>query len=94
MAALSGLGMGRRACGVAHKVRKAWSAAPSKASKGPGLKNEVGCVMQAIVQHRTYLREKTKTLKTLTYEVLISFSADHEPKGPQNLLQASNALTP
>jgi hypothetical protein len=86
--------MGRRACGEAHSVRKAWSAAPSTASKGPGLKNEVGCVMRAIVQHSANLREKTKTLKTLTYEVLFSFSAGHEPKGPQNLLQASNALTP
>jgi hypothetical protein len=47
-----------------------------------------------IVQHSTKPREKPKTPKTLTYEVLFSFSARHETKGPQNLLQACNALTP
>jgi len=49
--------------------------------------------MRWIVQHSTKPREKAKTLKTLTYEVLFSFSTRYETKGPQNLLQANNALT-
>jgi hypothetical protein len=38
--------------------------------------------------------EKPKTLKLLTYDVLFSFLSPNETKGPHNLLQASNALTP
>jgi hypothetical protein len=37
---------------------------------------------------------KTNAPKTLTNEVLFSFPKRDETLGPQNLLQASNALTP
>jgi hypothetical protein len=50
--------------------------------------------MRPIVQHKQNPREKTKPQKTITYDVLFSFSKRDETLGPQNLLQASNALAP
>jgi hypothetical protein len=48
--------------------------------------------MAAIVPQPSQTATKPKTTKTLTYDVLFSILCRHATKGPQNLLQGSNAL--